>query len=307
LKETIKQGLLWPSAESIIRIDPMIDCVFKAILGKKQNKKVLINFLNSVLELTGESAILDAEILNPYNEREFITDKLSIVDIKVRDSISGSYDIEVQAHPHPCLASRMLYGWSTYYRNEINKGDGYSKLIPTTSIWLLNDSLFKDTNAGHLCFYAYDPVNNLYLSEHFKIHVIQLDKFRFKSKALTDKERWLKFFKEGKNMNPYKIPSDMKTRSLENAFYTMRGFLESQRNYLLYQSRLDSERERATWDTLVNEAKRDKDIAKRDKDIAKKDKDIAKRTIEKAKKIREKARKIRELAQKADSQPLTAS
>ncbi|QTA82820.1 PD-(D/E)XK endonuclease-like domain-containing protein [Desulfonema limicola] len=33
------------------KIDPLIDCVFKSILGSEKNKNLLIHFLNAVLEL----------------------------------------------------------------------------------------------------------------------------------------------------------------------------------------------------------------------------------------------------------------
>jgi hypothetical protein len=63
-------------------IRPTVDCVFKAILGSNENKHLLINFLNAVLGLMKGQAIKDVVILNPYNEKEFQDDKLSIIDNK---------------------------------------------------------------------------------------------------------------------------------------------------------------------------------------------------------------------------------
>ena len=62
-------------------IRPTVDCVFKAILGSNENKPLLINFLNAVLGLMNGQAIKDVVILNPYNEKEFQDDKLSIIDV----------------------------------------------------------------------------------------------------------------------------------------------------------------------------------------------------------------------------------
>ncbi len=64
-------------------INPAIDCVFKAILGSEENIHLLIQFLNGILAPL--CPITTVEILNPYNERDFTTDKLSIVDVKARD------------------------------------------------------------------------------------------------------------------------------------------------------------------------------------------------------------------------------
>jgi len=68
----------------IYKIKPTIDCVFKTILGSEKNKNLLIHFLNAALKFKDSNKITDVIILNPYNEREFIGDKLSIVDIKAK-------------------------------------------------------------------------------------------------------------------------------------------------------------------------------------------------------------------------------
>ena len=64
------------------QIDPKIDCVFKALLGSEENRNLLQHFLNAVLGSELATPISAVEILNPYNEREFLEDRLSIVDVK---------------------------------------------------------------------------------------------------------------------------------------------------------------------------------------------------------------------------------
>ena len=73
------------------RIDPKIDCVFKALLGAEINRDLLIHFLNAVLVEELPEQIIEVEILNPHNEREFIDDKLSIIDVKARDDKERMY------------------------------------------------------------------------------------------------------------------------------------------------------------------------------------------------------------------------
>ena len=72
-------------------ISPTVDCVFKAILGAVENKNLLLDFLNGVL--VPPSPILDVEILNPYNDRQFYSDKLTIVDVKAKDENGTTYQI----------------------------------------------------------------------------------------------------------------------------------------------------------------------------------------------------------------------
>jgi hypothetical protein len=54
------------------------------------------HFLNAILGADLPSPVTQVDILNPYNEREFITDKLSIVDVKARDDHARLYQAEIQ-------------------------------------------------------------------------------------------------------------------------------------------------------------------------------------------------------------------
>jgi len=78
------------------RIDPKIDCVFKALLGSESNSNLLIHFLNAMLGGELAAPITRVEILNPYNDKEFFDDKLSIVDVKAEDEAEQLYQVEIQ-------------------------------------------------------------------------------------------------------------------------------------------------------------------------------------------------------------------
>ena len=93
------------------RIDPKIDCVFKALLGSEENRNLLVHFLNAVLVDDLSSPITEAEILNPYNDKEFLDDKLSVVDVKAQDSEGRLYQIEIQLLAYRHLPERMVYTW----------------------------------------------------------------------------------------------------------------------------------------------------------------------------------------------------
>jgi len=48
-----------------------------------------------VLEPEKGSLIRDVVIKNPYNEREFVGDKLTVVDLRATDERGNNYQIEV--------------------------------------------------------------------------------------------------------------------------------------------------------------------------------------------------------------------
>nr|WP_052315010.1 PD-(D/E)XK nuclease family transposase [Thiocystis violascens] len=98
-------------------IDPKIDCVFKALLGADANRALLLHFLNAILGPALAAPIAEVEILNPYNDKEFLDDKLSIVDVKARD-----------------LRARILYAWADLYSAQLSTGADYRTLKPTYAI-----------------------------------------------------------------------------------------------------------------------------------------------------------------------------
>ena len=69
----------------ILGIDPKVDYVFKKLFGSEANKPLLIALLNAILRAFLAEPIVDVEILNPFNDKDLLDDKLSILDIKARD------------------------------------------------------------------------------------------------------------------------------------------------------------------------------------------------------------------------------
>lgn len=221
------------------KINPTVDCVFKAILGSEENKNLLIHFLNAVLEPKKGSLIKEIVLNNPYNEREFIGDKLTVVDVKATDENKCHYQIEIQLVLHSALSARMLYTWSSIYHSQIEKGNDFNDLKPVISIWILNESLFDEVDDFHLPFVLYNQKNKLVLSKDIAIHLLQLSKWR-SQKINTEKERWIYLFKEGKNVDVDNPPEILYTDEMRQAMKVLNKFSENKDDYLLYQNRLEA-------------------------------------------------------------------
>jgi predicted transposase/invertase (TIGR01784 family) len=241
------------------RIDPTVDCVFKAILGADENKNLLIHFLNSVLEIEGELKIKDVEIKNPYNERQFINDKLSIVDIRAIDDQNKQYQIEIQLAVYADLIPRILYTWSRMYHAQLLKGGNYLDLKPVISIWVIKNILFNELSSYHIPFGIFNIENKLELTEHFGIHILQLPKFKSNRTIKKNKDIWTYFFKEGKDMDINNLPKSLNIPEINQAFKTLERFSENEKDYLLYQSRLDKLREIDTLKTRYEKEREEKE------------------------------------------------
>jgi predicted transposase/invertase (TIGR01784 family) len=232
-------------------IYPTVDCVFKAILSAPGNENLLVNFLNSVLQ--PKSAIVNVDIINPYNEKEFIDDKLTIVDIKATDAAGIKYQVEVQLTTPSYLKDRMLYTWSDIYQTQISEGKSFDKLEPVIAIWLLTGNSFRQGPANHYHFQLWDRQNKELLTDHCSIHVLDLSKW-YKPKTLQAIDFWLYLFKEGKFWK--KLPSELNHMTvMEQAMSVLVKFSEQERAYHTYQSRINALRVQRTDAALLEQAK----------------------------------------------------
>ena len=283
-------------------ISPTVDCVFKSILGSEGNTNLLIDFLNGVL--APESPILDVEILNPYNEREFYSDKLTIVDVKAKDKNKTTYQIEIQLSVFPHLPERMLYTWSDIYRSQLQSGEEFAQLRPVISIWMLTPNLFPESPAFHHHFQLVDQENQKRFSEHCSIHLLELDKWQY-SETLNREDQWLYFFKEAENWR--ELPEIINTPEMRQAMAVLKRFSEKEANYHLYQARQNAIREEKTRQKLLEEALRGKEEALRGKEEALRREEEALRREEEALRREEEAeakeKRLREILKKAGIDP----
>ncbi len=225
-------------------IDPKIDCVFKALLGAEENRNLLIHFLNAFLAQDLQEPLVWVDILNPYNDKEFFSDKLSIVDIKARDRQNHLYQIEIQLCSYAHLPARILYNWTDIYSQQLQGGQDYNELKPTYAIWLLAENLLTD-DSDYLHHYKMRDQLGRTFCQHGGIWLLELNKFE-SGRIETEQQRWLKFFKEGENLNDEALPDWMSTQEMKQAMSTLTTFSEKDRQYHQYQARQEYLREQRT-------------------------------------------------------------
>lgn len=233
-------------------INPKIDCVFKAILGAEAHKNLLIDFLNAMLETSLASPIQQVELLNPYNEKEYLTDKLSIVDVKAHDQLGRTYQIEIQLATHPSLPVRMLYSWADLYSQQLHSGEDYTALNPTYAVWLLDDCVFAKNDGRYYRQFAMRDETGAELAAQGNIVVVELPKFQAVSIS-TGQQRWIQFFNKAETFtDPAQLPDWMHTPEMEQAMTILRQFSEKEIAYHHYQARQNFLREQSTLkkDTL---------------------------------------------------------
>lgn len=156
-------------------IDPKNDYVFRLAFGDPANSDLLIHLLNAILELS--SPIVEVEILNPFVEQEFETDKLAILDIKARDSDGRLLNVEMQKSVTTALRERLVYYAACLCSGQLFQGDEYVDLCPTIGICILASLMFPQVKAGHLTFSLCNLQHGIPFTDHFQIHTVELPKY----------------------------------------------------------------------------------------------------------------------------------
>ena len=227
-------------------IDPTNDYVFRLAFGDPANSDLLIHLLNAILELP--SPIVDVEILNPFIEQEFETDKLAILDIKARDSDGRLLNVEMQKSVTPALRERLIYYAACLCSSQLSEGDEYTELRPTIGICLLQSIMFPEVPEGHLKFALSNLPHGIQFSEHFQIHTVELLKYDAGiSGGPIDAhlEKWVWLFQRAEELDADRLRSLLP----EAPFQKMIGILEmiskteTQRH--IYESQQRAARDRA--------------------------------------------------------------
>lgn len=197
-------------------VDIKNDIAFRKIFGNENKKIILISFLNAVMKLKDKDAIVDVEILNPYQLPIIKNLKASIIDVKARDKKGRTYIIEMQVAEPDGLDKRLLYYASKEYSQQIESGEFYTKLKPVIFIGIFD---FKFTEGGkYLSHHAVCDVENGERSiKDMDFYFIELPTFNKSLSELTEiTDKWIYFIKEAENLHI--IPENLDDEGLKTAY-----------------------------------------------------------------------------------------
>ena len=177
-----------------IQISAMLDIVFKYILGSKDSTKLLTAFINAVQKDSGFPEIETVSIENPFNDKTYQDDKISIIDVRAADKQGNVYNVEVQLQSQPYFAERSLYYWAKSYANQLREGKEYEKLNKVIGINVLNFNLFPESIPYHSCFLLHEKDNKDYvLTLDLVLHYLEARKLH--AKPDTELTKWLYFLR----------------------------------------------------------------------------------------------------------------
>ncbi|MFB1490586.1 MULTISPECIES: Rpn family recombination-promoting nuclease/putative transposase [unclassified Thiocapsa] len=276
-------------------IDPKIDCVFKTLFGSDDRRDLLIHLLNALLAEDLEAPVAEVDILNPYNERETLDDKLTIVDVKARDTARRMFQVEIQLLVFPqYLAPSILYAWADLYSQQLHSGQDYDALRPTYAIWILDQTLFVE-RPEYAHRYSLRDDQGRRLVDHGVIRLFELTKFQV-AQVETEAERWLNFLKDGEHLNPEHLPEWMQHPIMRQAMSILSRFSEKERDYHRYQSRQEALRVQRTIQRVLDEARAATEAARANEQAARAATEAERQAKEAERQAKEAERQAKEAA-----------
>jgi len=235
-------------------IDPKVDYAFKWLFGNQKNTSILIHLLHAILNPTPDEQIVEIQILNPFNEKMALDEKLSILDIKARDQLGRQFNIEMQMLATPALKQRILYYWGKLYTEQLQSGQDYSLLKPTISICFVDGVLYPKVPEYHLWFQLMSPQKDIVLTDHLqkdivltdhlRIHFFELPKFHRPLEELTTPlESWLYFLRYAEGLNPESLPESLDTTEIRQAMEVLMMLARVDIQKEIYEGRIKARRD----------------------------------------------------------------
>ena len=183
--------------EDELQITLTNDYAFKRLLGSEENKPLLQDLLECILDLTPQQ-VLDLEFMDKELTKEEFSDKTGILDVKLKLADGTVIDIEIQASWNASFVKRTLFYWAKMYTADFKAGESYDKLHRCIAINIIADR-FKLNDAIHSEYLLQEKTVHTILTDVLEIHFLDLQAAKkAKEEGKADGKRgqlinWLRF------------------------------------------------------------------------------------------------------------------
>ena len=224
------------------------DIIFKIFFADERNIEFLTDFLKSALTIPAEEYD-EIVIVDPHLIREFPSDKLGVIDVKLKTSSGKTIHVEIQVAPLPHMERRIAYYDAKMIAEQIGKSEKYKDIKQVISIVITEDEFIKDSPSYHHRFTMYDAVNRVELTDIVEVHTLELCKI---DTDLTEDrlKYWLEFIKAEGEIELETVAN--RDPLIKKAVVRLMELSADEKTRLLYEAR---EKERMDLESLLEEAR----------------------------------------------------
>ena len=171
-------------------VKPKLDVVFKKIFGDSENINILKGFLADILDIPIDEitdvTFDDTEVPPDEIEEKFVRFDMSLTTNK------GLINVEIQLSNNGDFPERGLYYWAKRYSGQLKKGEGYDKIQPTISIYIVDFKMF-DTEDFYSYFTMADLKHQQILTNKCGMYFFELPKLDKNYDPGNKKKLWMQF------------------------------------------------------------------------------------------------------------------
>ena len=235
--------------EKLFKITLRNDYAFKRVFGVEENKDVLQDLLECILDIPPET-IAGLELLDKEFHKDSISDKTGVLDVKLRLKNNTIIDIEIQNRWNSEFVQRTIFYWAKMYTENLKTGEVYTKLPKCITINIVDEG-FDLNSLIHSEYNVVEKHLNDRLSDELEIHFLNLAKVKEQDENTESDEKkkklynWLKFIEtddeEVRNMLAQESPMMRKANA------TIEIMEMSPKEKWLYENRMKYEHDKASW------------------------------------------------------------
>ena len=203
------------------KVNPKIDLVFKKLFGTDKNINLLKSLVNSILPK--DEQVTSLELKNPYNPADYLSGKISYLDIKATDEKGKWYDIEMQVAPFDFFGLRLLFYWAKTYSAQLKNKQTYGDLRKTIIISLINFNYFQDPEERpryhrRIGLTDLDTKEIYDQTDGLELIFVELKKFQKELPEIHSAlERWVTFLNRAHEYTKENLPTELATEEIIKA------------------------------------------------------------------------------------------
>ncbi|UTC74983.1 PD-(D/E)XK nuclease family transposase [Treponema sp. OMZ 792] len=235
--------------EKLFNITLRNDYAFKRVFGTDENKDILQDLLECILDIPPET-IAGLELLDKEFHKDAISDKTGVLDVKLRLKNSTIIDIEIQNRWNSEFAQRTIFYWAKMYTENLKTGEVYTKQPKCITINIVGEG-FNLNNLIHSEYNVVEKHINDKLSDELEIHFLNLAKVKEQEENKeTDKKKkklynWLKFIETDEEEVRTMLAQE--SAMMRKANSTIEVMEMSPKEKWLYENRMKYEHDKASW------------------------------------------------------------
>ena len=235
--------------EKLFKITLRNDYAFKRVFGVEENKDVLQDLLECILDIPPEN-IAGLELLDKELHKDSISDKTGVLDVKLRLKNNTIIDIEIQNTWNSEFVQRTIFYWAKMYTENLKTSEVYTKLPKCITINIVSEG-FDLNNLIHSEYNVVETHINDRLSDELEIHFLNLAKVKEQQESFEQDEKkkklynWLKFIKTD-NLEVRKMLAQ-ESPMMTKANATINIMEMSPKEKWLYENRMKYEHDKASW------------------------------------------------------------